>query len=88
MPDANETGRHPMFVERIRRAADRVPPLRVDDIWEWNEPDRHAVRVLALDAAATPWPRVTCRFIATGTVVTVGGTAFAGATQLASGLRR
>lgn len=79
------TDRHPRFLEFERARAARVPFLRVGETWAWDEPDHHHLQVLALEqpgpGAEFPWPRVTCQF-ASGSVVTVGATAFCGASRV------
>lgn len=76
--------RHPRFAAFERARLARTPELAVGDRWDWNDADHHQVEVLELEPPAPggefPWPRVTCRF-ASGTVVVVGATAFAGATR-------
>jgi hypothetical protein len=75
-------GRHPMWEARLQRLAARVPKLQVGDTWTWNDADRHPVEVLGLEPGHDfPWPMVTGRF-ASGTVIRVGASAFAGATLL------
>ena len=76
-------GRHPRFVAAERERLAKVPRLAVGQRWDWDDADHHQVEVLALEppgpGAEYPWPRVTCR-LDSGTVVTVGATAFIGAT--------
>jgi hypothetical protein len=76
-------GRQARFVDFERRRLAKLPRLAVGQRWDWDDADHHQVEVLELEppgpGAEFPWPRVTCRF-ASGTVVTVGATAFVGAT--------
>lgn len=75
--------RHPRFIELERQRCARIPRLAVGQRWDWDDADHHQVDVLAVQppgpGSEFPWPRVTCR-LASGTVVTVGATAFVGAT--------
>jgi hypothetical protein len=76
-------GRHARFIAFERERLARIPRLAVGQRWDWDEADHHQVEIMDLEqpgaGAEYPWPRVTCR-LASRTVVTVGATAFIGAT--------
>lgn len=78
------TDRHARFVAYERERMGRIPRLAAGQRWDWDDADHHQVEILAMEAPAGgdefPWPRVACR-LASGTVVTVGASAFIGATR-------